>query len=308
MEPANDHANAPIETPAAAPHTPHAAKVRSRLSRKWVYKMVGIAVFLVGFGVWGLYDALVAYPRRGERASEAFEFDYLRQVPASDLFTAGIPDPRAELARLREKQASTTLAPTEAALERWLDSLGLVGRLDGPTATAIPRTDFRGDEVTDARERLRTLETRFQTLQGGAVVDAPSPLTRWDIPVQWIFVVAGFGGGLWLLMLLAKVRSRSFAYEPREKRLTLADGATLTPADLDDVDKRRWHKFYVTLRVKPSHPTLGGKGVELDLLRYEPVEQWVLEMERAAFPDRIEAPATADPAGERPTERTQPDA
>ncbi|GJQ29066.1 MAG: hypothetical protein HBSAPP03_09500 [Phycisphaerae bacterium] len=275
-------------TPAPAGEVQH-----SKVSRKWTLKMVAIAVFLAGFGLWGLYDATVAYPRRGERASEYLEFQYLENFkqarPPLD-HRAGIADPANELQRLRGG-APSDLA--DRAAKTWLESLVLIGRLDGPTATSIPRTDFRGSSVADAETRRRELEQKFTT---GGQAQAPSPLSKWDIPVQWIITAAGLGLGLWMLLLIIRVRTKSFAFEPGSMRLTLPGGASFTPADIEDVDKRKWHKFYVTVKIKPGHGTLGGKDVELDLLRYEPVEEWVLAMERAAFPDRVEQPPPEEPA------------
>ncbi len=86
--------------------------------------------------------------------------------------------------------------------------------------------------------------------------------------------------------------------------LGLPGGHSLTPADLTDVDKRKWDKFFVSLVVKPGHATLGGKEVALDLLRYEPLEDWVLEMEKAAFPDRVKAEEEARQAREERAQET----
>lgn len=288
---------------AATPTTESATATTSRVSRKWTLKMIAIAVFLGGFGLWGLYDATVAYPRRGERAAEFLEFQYLENFrqsrPPLD-HRAGIADPAAELARLRE---NSTADLADCAARTWLEQLALVGRLDGPTATAIPRTDFRGAAIPDAEARLRDLAQRFTT---GEQTKAPSPLSRWDIPVQWLITAAGLGLGLWMLVLVVRVKAKSFAFDPATMRLTLPGGASFVPGDVEDFDKRKWHKFYVTVRIKPGHPDLGGKGVELDLLRYEPVEEWVLAMERAAFPDRVAAEEAAKAAAEAKADATPP--
>lgn len=274
-------------------------RVSSRISRKWTIKMVLIAAGLLAFGLWGLYDATVAYPRRGSRASEYLELQYLQQFaqlrPPLDN-RAGIADPVAELARLKQKEDATGGDNVDRACVSWLESLALLSQLKGPTGTAIPRTDFRGDQVTDASQRFKDLTARFTVTQGGKV-EAPSPLSTWDIPVQWLITAAGLGIGFWVLLLIVRVRAKSFSFEPGALRLTLPGGASLVPEDIEDFDKRRWHKFYVTLRIKPSHPQLGGQAIELDLLRYEPVEEWVLAMERAAFPDRATEDQKDDDAG-----------
>ena len=115
---------------------------------------------------------------------------------------------------------------------------------------------------------------------------APDPLTRWDIPTQWLISVLGFTLGGWMLVSFVIAARRSYQWEPGGQRLTLHDGTSLVPADLVDLDKRKWHKFYVTLKTSPDHPTLRGRDVELDLFRYLPLEDWVLEMERTRFPER----------------------
>lgn len=273
--------------------------IQSKVSRKWTLKMVAIAIFLGGFGLWGLYDATIAYPKRGERASEFLEFQYLenykqaRQQGRSPLDDrAGFTDPANELQRLR---GATTSDLADRAAKTWLESLVLIGRLDGPTATAIPRTDFRGMQVTDAESRLKDLAQRYTT---GGASKAPSPLSKWDIPVQWLIMVVGVGLGLWMIVLIVRVRAKAFTFEPSTMRLGLPGGTSFVPGDVEDFDKRKWHKFYVTVKIKPEHKDLGGTNVELDLLRYEPVEEWVLAMERAAFPDRAEAEEEAEPNDE----------
>jgi len=254
-----------------------------------------IGVVLLGFGIWGLYDAVVVYPRRGERVAEWMEYQYLDQVaknrPPLDA-RAAVNDIPAEQARLATQAQQQPLDQVDQAKKAWLEALSLVRRTDATTATAIPREDFRGDKVTDASQRLRDLTEKF-TRKGA---DTPSPLAAWDIPVQWIIFAVGSGLGLYMFAVLAMARRKVFRWEPEARRLTLPGGDNLTPADLEDVDKRRWHKFYVALKVKPGHPTLAGRSVELDLLRYDPVETWVLEMERAAFPDRAEAEQPEEPA------------
>lgn len=268
--------------------------IQSKVSRKWTLKMIAIAVFLGGFGLWGLYDAMVAYPKRGERASEFLEFQYLENYkqarPPLDN-RAGFADPANELQRLR---GATTGDLADRAAKTWLESLVLIGRL-GPAATAIPRTDFRGTKVDDAESRLKDLAQRYTT---GGQSKAPSPLSKWDIPVQWLIMAVGVGLGLWMLVLIAKVKAKTFTFEPGTMRLGLPDGTSFVPGDVEDFDKRKWHKFYVTVKIKPEHKDLGGKNVELDLLRYEPVEEWVLAMERAAFPDRVEAEPEEEEKGD----------
>jgi len=263
------------------------------ISRKWTLRMVIIGLVLFAFGLWGLYDAAVVYPARGARSAEWLEYQYLDQFatlrPPLDA-RASVADPKAELDRVERRLAETgQVDAADRALREWVRSLHLIGKREPATTTAIPRQDFRGVPVNDARERRSELAQRWTT--GGTSSATPSPLSRWDIPVQWLITVLGMGIGLWMFVLLLRVRARRFTYEPATKRLTLPGGNSIVPEDIEDVDKRKWHKFFVAMKIKPSHPQLGGKTVEFDLLRFVPLEDWVLEMERAAFPDRAEAAA-----------------
>ena len=102
------------------------------------------------------------------------------------------------------------------------------------------------------------------------------------MPVQWLFVVVGFGLGGYLVFLMVKCKAQASRtkFESETQRLTVPSGASFTPADLEDVDKRLWHKYYVTMQLKD------GSEHKLDLLRYVPLEEWVLGMERTRFPER----------------------
>lgn len=289
--------------------TDSAQTVRTTINRKWTIKMVVIGLVLVGFGIWGWIDAAVVYPRRGYVAASWLEYQYLdlfsRSRPPLDA-RAGVADPAAELQRLERTAIDRgSLEPVDKALAEWLDQLSIVGRLDGPSATAIPRTDFRGEQVTDARARLNELSKQWT--ESGEQRQSPSKLSFWDIPVQWLIMVVGLAIGSYMFLLIFRVRSKSYGWDASQMRLTLPTGESLTPADLEDVDKRKWHKFFVTLKVKASHAQLGGKAIELDLLRYEPLEAWVLEMEKAAFPDRAEpAPPSDAPPDQTAPETTPP--
>lgn len=259
--------------------------------------MVVIAIAVGAFGVWGLYDALVAYPARGALAAKWMEYQFLDQhYKSRGLLDASvsIADPAAERARLASMKAEKgQLGATDQALLDWLDALALIGRVNAEHATRIPRTDFTGDDVPDARSRLQSLQLLFTTTTGEKV-NAPSPLTAFDIPMQWLIAAAGLGIGGYIAFLVLRVRSKTYRFEEAHNRLILPDGRSFTPADIADFDKRKWHKFYVTVNIKPGHDTLGGKGVELDLLRYVPVEEWVLRMEKAAFPSPSEAATVVD--------------
>jgi len=103
---------------------------------------------------------------------------------------------------------------------------------------------------------------------------APKPLAKHDIPVQYIIMAAGLVAGLWILLIVVRVRGVSYRYEPSTMTLELSNGRKVTPAMIADVDKRLWHKFFVTL-----HFIDGSKTAKLDLYVHVPLEEWVLEME-----------------------------
>jgi hypothetical protein len=256
----------------------------TRLNRPWLWKMALFGAFCLGFGLLGLYDAVVAYPRRGESFASYAQWQYLE---ASDKRTplgqnVNVPDPRAELQRLRATQPEGV----EGARFVWLNALSKIGQLR-PDRTVMANP-------ADTYAQLKKVWT-----EGDPANPKPRPqpkeLATLDLPFQWIITVIGFGGALYLILVFLGVRSRRYTWDEATQTLTLPGGASLTPADLEDVDKRKWDKFLVFLRIKPSHPKLAGQELKLDLLRYKPLEDWVLAMENTAFPDRAKEPAPAAP-------------
>jgi hypothetical protein len=253
----------------------------TRLNRPWLVKMVLFFALLLFFGLYGLYDAMIAYPQRGLRHASYQEWQYLdaaRVANQLDAQSVSVPDPRAELQRLSALEPAR-FGPLDGPRLEWLRSLQRAGALRPETTT-----------IADARARYTQLNTQWANTTA-----QPKPLAAFDIPVQWLFVVIGLGGVLWMLVLFASVARQRYSWDPQTRTLTLPGGQALTPADAEDFDKRKWDKFLVFVKVKPSHPTLGGRELKLDLYRHTPLESWVLEMERAAFPDRSEpepAPST----------------
>lgn len=263
------------------------------INRGWLIKMVVIAVALLGLGVWGLYDALVAFPNRGANHAEFTEWQYLRAAnEAGRLLAADEADPAgalsrlsAERTRLRERLAQQTegsFAFRETAMElaklEWLTSLSRIGRV-APASTTFD----------NPRDRLDALTAEWQTR------NPPKPLAAYDIPSQWVFVVCGFGGFGWIMFIIMRTRARVHRFKPALLELTLPTGRAFTPADIAEVDKRKWHKFFVTLRFKEGK----GEPVTLDLLRYKPLEEWVLEMEKHTDGYEAPEPDADSPAPER---------
>ncbi|MCC5824366.1 MAG: hypothetical protein LAT64_12040 [Phycisphaerales bacterium] len=271
------------------------------LGKRWLRKTLIFVVVLVAFGGWGLYDAIVAYPARGERFATWAKLAYLeaaREANQEDFGVferdASVPTPREEFRRLSEPdQRQRNLADAANTSSNrnlravmlnarydWLEGLSRIGRLD-PAYTAFdsPRAEL---------DRMRA------ELAG---VSRPKPLSRWDIPSQWVimgvcWVIAGY-----IIVRALKVASIKYRWEPSTMTLTLPGGAGITPADLEEVDKRKWDKFIVFLKIKAGHPSLGGQEVRFDTYQHDELEGWILDMEKAAFgPPEGEEPETG--AGE----------
>lgn len=271
---------------------------RSRFGRVWLIKTLVFMLVLLVLGVWGAIDAWIVYPKAGERHAEWAKWKYLDAAASAGMLsaTASLADPAAEYARLQVPETTRALTrdandPTsprqaqalvELARLTWLRSLDRIGKLNADHT-----------QIADPRRELETLTAAWLPRP------QPKSLSRWDIPVQYVFVVVGLGGGLALLGLLLRVKSRVYTWNAEEQRLTLPGGTSITPADLAEVDKRRWDKFLVYLKIKPEHSTLGGQEIRIDLYRHHPVEEWVLAMERAAFPPtHADTPDTRHPESE----------
>lgn len=258
---------------------------RSRLNPGWVRKWLIFGIIVLGFGTWGLYDALVIYPKRGEEDVSYRLKEYLAAADRSgQLSSASINgDPKVALTQLRgqegslrtsanESTATGRSAMTELAKLEWLAALSRVGRL------TEQRTGALAPEFSKPAETLKALTTQWQGKE------RPKPLNDFDLPLQWLFFALGYVGAAYFAWLILSRRSKVYTWDDEAKRLTLPGGKrSMTPADLVEVDKRQWHKYYVTLG------TADGAKTTLDLQSHVPVEDWVLEMEKIAFPESQEA-------------------
>ncbi|MBL8745983.1 MAG: hypothetical protein JNK58_06455, partial [Phycisphaerae bacterium] len=122
---------------------------------------------------------------------------------------------------------------------------------------------------SDPQSTLDALVQRLSTQ------NAPKPLAAYDIPLQYVFMIVGFGGAIWLAFFLKRCKGVTYSFDPAEHRLFLPDGKSFVPADIAEVDKRDWHKYFVYLTLND-----GSKEMKFDLLRYAPLESWILEMEK----------------------------
>jgi hypothetical protein len=268
---------------------------RTTLTRSWVIKSSIFAIVLGALGVWGLVDATIVYPSRGRAHASFMEFMYLGMAnEAGMLSLTSVSDPKAALVDLNQRrreleerlraagEGSLTAKRTQMELlkREWLLSLSRVGLL------------------TPDRTMLSTPVQRIQDLGAEwSNKNPPKPLAAYDIPMQWVFVLVGFGGCAWFVSLMLRVKKRVFHYDSFEHKLTLPDGRTITPDQISEVDKRKWDKFFVTLRLQD------GSSVKLDLLRHTPLEQWVLDIEKHTPGYEAEAQAaTPAPREDAPEE------
>jgi hypothetical protein len=266
--------------------TPSGGTQATTINHKWRRKMFIFAIVLIGLGIYGLVDAGYVYPRRGYRAAELLERDYLKLLGEMGKLSdtqATIKDPVAELERTKDAKSGL-----DFLVHRWLLQLSYLKKLT-PQNTEYPREDFfsggvnKGGMIEGAQARLDALK------------NAPhaEPLESYDIPVQWLICAVGLVWGGYVVLLVSRVSKKVYQWDPATKSLTLPTGESFGPSDILEIDKRQWHKLYVHLTIKPEHAKLGNKTLEFDLLRYVPLEEWILEMERIAFPDD-----SADSAGQ----------
>lgn len=277
------------------------------LGRSWLTKTLIFTIVLLAFGTWGLADALYFYPRRGERHAARELTEHLEALDAAGNLTATnltITDPKAELARLKARERdiaaaikmggpSGRTAMADQTRREWLESLALMWALrpeprlvhteKGPPTRKhyFDMREGKGYTVSGSGGRTDLDPRALKDLLVDAMkkTTPATPLSGFDMLFQWVFVVLGYGGGAWMLLTLVRAVSKKYHWDAATQTLTLHDGRKITPADIKEIDKRRWHKFFVTLVLND------GATYELDLLRYQPLEDWVLEMERIAFPE-----------------------
>jgi hypothetical protein len=281
------------------------------LSKRWLRKMIIFVIVLIAFGTWGLYDAVSVYPKRGERHAAWMQMSYLEASRAANDEDFGVferqssvTDPVAELARLNspEQRQRNAADAADSASSRnlravmqnsrraWLEGLDRIGRLT-PERTII---DNPQAELTRLRAELATAKK-------------PKPLSAFDIPSQWLIMIVCWAVAAWMLIHAVRVAARKYRWNSATRALTIPGGHTITPDDLEEIDKRKWDKFIVFLKIKPNHPALGGKEVRCDTYQRDELEGWILEMEREAFgPQEDELKATdAEPVN---TAESAPDA
>lgn len=251
---------------------------RAKLNRGWVIKMLIVGGVAGAVSLWALFDATVAYPARGERASEWFEKSYLEAMQEDGRITrASIDEPEQQLDEDVEQLKRINELPSSGARnvvqtrEAWLTQLKAIKKL-GADRTAYP---LASGENTP-RTRLEALTTQL------ANKNQPKPLSAFDVTVQYMMFVGLGAIALLVFANMLRVAAQKYEWDPEGERLRLPDGSSITPADIEEFDKRKWDKYIIFLKIAQGHERHGGKELKLDLLRHAGLEEWVLTMEATA--------------------------
>ncbi|MFK7759208.1 MAG: hypothetical protein AB8C13_04590 [Phycisphaerales bacterium] len=260
---------------------------KAPLNRKWSIKLFIITFLVVGFGAYGLYDATLAYPERGKRFASWAQWQYLDAAKAAGSEEFGIferqtsiQDPVAEFERLSNpetRQRNATDAQNQSSSRhlratmyntrfQWLKSLKTVNMLS-PEHTTF---DSPADELEAGRAKWTSSTSN------------PKPLKGYDIPSQWaIMIICWFIGG-WMILNIIKVVRQKYSWDASTMTITVPGPISINPDHLVEVDKRKWDKFIVFLKLNDSHPSHAGKEIKVDTYQHALVEDWILAMEAKA--------------------------
>jgi len=260
---------------------------KAPLNPKWTFKLFIITFFVIGFGALGLYDAVIKYPARGERFADWAKWQYLDAAKSAGTEQFGIferetsvTDPVEELARLSDSEAmrrnasdaqnTTSSRRLRATMYntrlQWLKGLKTIGQLT-PENTIIESPN----------DTLDALAAKW------AAESSPKPLKGYDIPSQWgIMVICWFVGG-WMLLNIIKVLGQKFSWHAETMTLMVPGPLAITPANIEEVDKRKWDKFIVFIKLNDTHGSHAGKEIKIDTYQHALVEDWILAMETKAL-------------------------
>lgn len=273
------------------------------INRRWLMKMGAFIMAFLILGVWGTVDAFIVYPKRGRESIEFTLWKYLEESQKSgELLRASVEDPQAEFDRLAAKKAGLTNLEVERF--KWLTALSRLENLRVIARQNAVEVAKPIDQRTDTPTLFRNPEAKLNDLGSRlAKVSQPKPLSELDLPSQYLFMLLGFAGALAIVFFLAKASRVKYRYEPAVHALTLPNGRRILPAEITEVDKRKWHKYFVFLKLNDNSPE-----IKLDLLRYTPLEDWVLEMEKLhpnyvpEEDDEPQPPPAVEPSQNAPTQ------
>lgn len=282
----------------------------ARLSPRYWIKQAIITLIVLGLGIWGFLDGFIIYPAQAVKYAQWSEWEYLRFLDSpppgsavgASLAAASIADPQQTYEQLGRPSNNRSPATLNDYRGNWLDALSIAGRLD-PMYTTYPRENEHEGKVGSSFERLGELRETWGQVDRGK---APKRRSRLDILAQYPIFLIGVGLAIYFGYGLMRAASTRYAWDPSAKRITLPGGIQVTPNQIQEFDKSRWHKFYVQLHLTEDHPTHGGRVIQVDLYRHTGVEDWILEMERERFPERERADTPSpEPAH---TQETEPQA
>jgi len=273
---------------------------KAPLNPRWRFKLGVIALIVFLVGCWGLWDATSVYPNRGKKFADWAKWQYLEESKKADeedfgifLRDTSVTDPHAELERLSAPErlsqnrqdagnpssSRSKRASMQNARLQWLEALEIVGMLDAEhTTIESPQRELDG-----LREKWSASSTN------------PKPLSAFDLMSQWLIMGVCYIVTLIMVVHMMRVASQKYTFEHSTLTLTLPGGASITPDDLEEVDKRKWDKFIVFLKIKDAHPNLGGQEVKIDTYQRLLIEDWVLAMEEQAFPSQEGDDAPSEP-------------
>jgi hypothetical protein len=263
---------------------------KAPLNPRWRFKLGVIALIVFLVGCWGLWDATSVYPKRGKKYADWAKWQYLEQAKRADdedfgifLRESSVTDPITEYEYLSDAErlsqnrqdknnpnsTRTKRASMQVALYQWLDALKIVSMLDPEHTT-----------IESPQSELDALSKKWGAAQN------PKPLSNFDLMSQWLIMGVCYTVTLIMLVHMLRVMGIKYAWDPETMTLTLPGGQQISPDDLEEVDKRKWDKFIVFLKIKGAHAGLGGQEVKVDTYQHSRVEDWILAMEAKAFPSQ----------------------
>lgn len=251
----SESSNAPLQT--------------TRISPRWLVKTSIFLIVALALSGWFALDAMVIYPKRGRTDAAFLQQAYLNTARTSGaLFTASVAKPKDELETLRAK-GDAAMTPLERSRFLWLESLAKVESLSRTQAWNEANPGRASSTVfPDPAARLAELDAEL------ASKSQPKALDAYDIPLQYAMLVLCAAVSLWIIFVLLRVLSTKYRYDAATATLTLpGKGGTVSAASLVLLDKRKWDKFYAFLKVQDR-----PGEIKLDLYRFVPLEEWVLDM------------------------------
>ncbi len=256
--------------------SPAATATSTSTNRTWLIKFVIFFVVSAGLGAWFWVDGLIVYPERGKDSARFTLLQYLDVLEDERRLTAAnaaVTDPAETLAELSNNEPESQI---EILRRNWLRALSRVKTLD----QVVQAEDVEGSDdpdsshyylytnITNPRGALADLERVFENR------GEPAALAAYDIPLQLILGVVCTIAAIFVALRIVQTASVTFHYDHASHTITGPKGLTASPDNVAVVDKRKWDKFFVFLKLDD------GSEHKLDLYRFTPLEDWVLDLEK----------------------------